>query len=49
MCFPLKGKRAEALIHYQAALHTAETIEPELQADQLPGLRAKIEAIQTSP
>ena len=41
-----QDNKGEALIHYQAALHAAETIEPELQADQLPGLRQKVESAQ---
>jgi len=37
-----QGNPSEARIHYAAALNNAQTIEPELQADQVPGLEAKL-------
>ncbi len=38
------GRKPEALAHYRAALSSARTIEPELQADGVKGLVAKIAA-----
>ncbi len=37
-----QGRSAEARTHYAAALEIARTIEPELQADQLPSLEEKL-------
>jgi len=37
-----QGRSADARKHYAAALEIARTIEPELQADQIPGLEAKL-------
>lgn len=42
-----QSERAEALAHYEAAVHDAETIEPELQADLVPGLKKKIAGLST--
>ena len=42
------GRKPEALMHYEAALHSAQTIEPELQADGIKGLMAK-RATATAP
>ncbi len=42
-----QGDKADALTHYENALHDAETIEPALQADLVPGLREKIAAIES--
>jgi hypothetical protein len=43
-----RGDSAGALEHYQEALHDAQTIEPALQADLVPGLEKKIAAVKTS-
>jgi tetratricopeptide (TPR) repeat protein len=37
-----QGRSAEARTHYAAALESARTIEPELQADQIPSLEKKL-------
>jgi tetratricopeptide (TPR) repeat protein len=37
-----QGRSAEARTHYAAALANARTIEPELQADQIPSLEKKL-------
>jgi 4-amino-4-deoxy-L-arabinose transferase-like glycosyltransferase len=37
-----QGRKAEAHTHYAAALNNARTIEPALQADQIPGLETKL-------
>jgi tetratricopeptide (TPR) repeat protein len=39
------GRTQEARAHYEAALQSAETIEPALQADAVPGLKAKIATV----
>lgn len=41
-----QGDKGGALAHYQAALHDALTIEPELQADMVPGLREKVAGME---
>jgi tetratricopeptide (TPR) repeat protein len=43
------GNPAEAAAHYQAAVVSAETIEPELQRDSLAGLQAKLANARTQP
>jgi hypothetical protein len=43
--FLANGSHAEALAHYQQALHAVQTIEPPLQADLIPGLKKKIAAL----
>ncbi len=40
------GSREEALEHYRVALHLAETVRPELQADLLPHIKADIKAAE---
>jgi 4-amino-4-deoxy-L-arabinose transferase-like glycosyltransferase len=40
------GDQTGAASHYQVAIYAAETIEPSLQADDLPGLRKKLAAVQ---
>ena len=42
-----QGNIDDGLAHYQAAVHAAETIEPGLQADLLPGLRSRVKELQS--
>lgn len=44
-----QGRTAEARDHYEAALESARTIEPELQAEAIPGLKAKLASISQLP
>ena len=39
------GRPQEARVHYEAALKSAEAIESALQADAVPGLKAKLAAV----
>jgi hypothetical protein len=42
------GDREGAASHYQAALQSALTIEPELQSDLIPGLRSKLASARSA-
>ena len=42
------GKRGEALAHYQLALHSAQGVRPDLQADLIIELRGKITRLEAA-